>query len=256
MDKAVPFSVLVDMLEDVIRTRKPALKKKYIQTFLIHHYRDHEYFSAMRLILPELDKERGTYGMKEGVLARFIAEAFDLSKESADFIKLTEWRRGGKATGKNAGNFPLVVAEVLSKRQREISAGISIHDVNDLLDRLAAAGDSKSKATGLRELIAKTNVREMNDERLTGSKPYCDVLRLLDGVADLKLGMSETTILREYHPDAVDLFNVTCDLKGVCSKLTDRSQRYKRQVRLHSQARARTKQACALYSPPLPSLCA
>lgn len=49
---------------------------------------------------------------------------------------------------------------------------------------------------------------------------------------DLKVGMSETTILHHFHPDAQDLFNVTCDLKGVCDKLTDPSQRYQRQVAL------------------------
>lgn len=47
---------------------------------------------------------------------------------------------------------------------------------------------------------------------------------------DLKLGISEKSIFQEFHPDAEDLFNVTCDLKLVCEKLRDRSQRHKRQV--------------------------
>jgi hypothetical protein len=47
---------------------------------------------------------------------------------------------------------------------------------------------------------------------------------------DLKLGISEKSIFEEFHPDAQDLFNVTCDLKFVCEKLNDRSQRHKRQV--------------------------
>lgn len=49
-------------------------------------------------------------------------------------------------------------------------------------------------------------------------------------VVDLKLGVSEKSIFEEFHPDAQDLFNVTCDLKFVCEKLNDRSQRHKRQV--------------------------
>jgi DNA ligase 4 len=48
---------------------------------------------------------------------------------------------------------------------------------------------------------------------------------------DLKLGISEKSIFEEFHPDAQDLFNVTCDLKFVCEKLNDRSQRHKRQVK-------------------------
>ena len=47
---------------------------------------------------------------------------------------------------------------------------------------------------------------------------------------DLKLGISEKSIFHEFHPDAEDLFNVTCDLKLVCEKLRDRTQRHKRQV--------------------------
>lgn len=49
-------------------------------------------------------------------------------------------------------------------------------------------------------------------------------------VADLKLGMSEKSVFHEFHPDAEDLFNVTCDLKLVCEKLRDRNQRHNRQV--------------------------
>jgi DNA ligase-4 len=45
----------------------------------------------------------------------------------------------------------------------------------------------------------------------------------------LKLEISEKTVFSVFHPDAEDLFNVTCDLKLVCEKLCDRNQRYKRQ---------------------------
>jgi DNA ligase-4 len=44
------------------------------------------------------------------------------------------------------------------------------------------------------------------------------------------VGISEKGVFHEFHPDAEDLFNVTCDLKLVCEKLNDRSQRHKRQV--------------------------
>ena len=49
-------------------------------------------------------------------------------------------------------------------------------------------------------------------------------------VPAMRFGMSEKTILRTFHPDAEDLFNVTCDLKGLCFKLSDRAQRTKRQA--------------------------
>lgn len=57
-----------------------------------------------------------------------------------------------------------------------------------------------------------------------------DPLFLIPFLPDLKLGTSEKSIFHEFHPDAEDLFNVTCDLKLVCEKLRDRSRRHKRQV--------------------------
>ncbi|XP_023637190.1 DNA ligase 4 isoform X2 [Capsella rubella] len=72
------------------------------------------------------------------------------------------------------------------------------------------------KTLVLSTLIQKTNAQEMKW-----------VIRII--LKDLKLGMSEKSIFQEFHPDAEDLFNVTCDLKLVCEKLRDRHQRHKRQ---------------------------
>jgi DNA ligase-4 len=109
----VEFGVLCSMFEAIIRSKKPALKRKHIRTFLEHVYTGNEHFSAMRLILPDLDKERANYGMKEGVLAKFLADALGLSKDSEDAKKLVNWRKGGQRAGSNAGNFPVVAAEVV-----------------------------------------------------------------------------------------------------------------------------------------------
>lgn len=65
-------------------------------------------------------------------------------------------------------------------------------------------------------MINKTNAQEMKW-----------VIMII--LKDLKLGITEKSIFQEFHPDAEDLFNVTCDLKLVCEKLRDRTQRHKRQ---------------------------
>ncbi|MCO5581115.1 hypothetical protein L7F22_034991 [Adiantum nelumboides] len=210
-DKTVQFSVLCSMLDAVARSKKPVLKRNHLRKFLDHVYTDHEFFSALRLILPGLDKERGTYGLKEAVLGKCIADALGLAKESEDAKKLLNWRKGS-----NAGNFPLVSAEVLYRRQSSLSGNLTIKDVNDYLDKLAAADNRDAKTTIFAELINKTNAHEMR----------WIVIFILK---ELKLGISEKTVLHEFHPDAEDLFNVTCDLKLVCEKLKDRNQRFKRQ---------------------------
>ncbi|KAK3023556.1 hypothetical protein RJ639_044641 [Escallonia herrerae] len=150
--------------------------------------------------------------------------------------------------------------QVLQSRQGMTSGGLKIKELNDLLDRLASSDNSSSlfrvlellaclleaaftrkrvailvsscttvhdfaedgemtraeKTSILSDLIKKTNAQEMKW-----------IIMII--LKDLKLGMSERSIFHEFHQDAEDLFNVTCDLKLVCEKLRDRTLRHKRQ---------------------------
>jgi DNA ligase 4 len=109
--------------------------------------------------------------------------------------------------------------------------------------------DRSEKASIISSLIKKTNALEMKWLLMIILKgeiilfiavlctsvyfaPHLCSLCISSGIwcKDLKLGISEKSIFQEFHPDAEDLFNVTCDLKFVCEKLNDRSQRHKRQV--------------------------
>ncbi|GLJ26170.1 hypothetical protein SUGI_0501990 [Cryptomeria japonica] len=215
-DSTVNFSTLCEMLEAITRSKKGTMKRKHVRTFLDHVYKGGEYFSAIRLILPQLDRERGAYKLKEAQLAKCLTDALGLSKDSPDAHRLINWRKGGAKAGANAGNFPMVAAEVLHQRQRVMSGGLKIKDVNDLLDRLEAVESREEKTTVLQELISKTNTFEMKW-----------ILMII--LKDMKLGMGEKSLFHQFHPDAEDMFNVTCDLKMVCEKLKDRNKRFKRQ---------------------------
>ncbi|XP_068641207.1 DNA ligase 4 [Aristolochia californica] len=215
-DATVEFRVLVAMFEAMQRSKSSVEKRKKFRKFIDYCYQSREYFTAIRLILPWLDRERGSYGLKESVLATCLIDALGMSRESEDALRLINWRKGGAKTGANVGNFALVAAEVLQCRQGTASAGLKIKELNDLLDRLASSENRGEKISILSDLITKTNAREMKW-----------ILMII--LKDLKLGVSEKTLFHEFHPDAEDLFNVTCDLKLVCEKLKDRTQRHKRQ---------------------------
>ncbi|KAJ4963500.1 hypothetical protein NE237_023439 [Protea cynaroides] len=199
------------------RSKSSTKKRSKFRKFLDNFCKPGDYFSAIRLILPSLDRERGSYGLKESVLATCLIDAIGMSRESEDALRLMNWRKGGAKTGANAGNFALVAAEVLQCRQGMASGGLTIKDLNDLLDRLASSENRGEKANILSDLIKKTNAQEMKW-----------IIMII--LKELKLGISEKSIFHEFHPDAEDLFNVTCDLKLVCEKLRDRSQRHKRQL--------------------------
>ncbi|XP_021893120.1 DNA ligase 4, partial [Carica papaya] len=220
MTEETKFSVLVSLFNWIQKSKTSTQKRSKFRKFLDTFCKPVDYFAAIRLILPSLDRERGTYGLKESVLATCLVDALGMSRDSEDAVRLINWRKAGAKAGANAGNFALVAAEVLQRRQGMASGGLTIKELNDLLDRLASSenrnGNRSEKISVLSILIKMTNAQEMK----------WIVMIILK---DLKLGISEKSIFHEFHPDAEDLFNVTCDLKLVCEKLRDRSQRHKRQ---------------------------
>uniref|UniRef100_A0A1J3K4K0 DNA ligase n=1 Tax=Noccaea caerulescens TaxID=107243 RepID=A0A1J3K4K0_NOCCA len=217
MTEEIKFSVLVSLFNWIQKSKTSSQKRSKFRKFIDTYCKPSDYFVAVRLIIPALDRERGSYGLKESVLATCLIDALGISRDSPDAVRLLNWRKGGTAkAGANAGNFSLIAAEVLQRRQGMASGGLTIKELNYLLDRLASSDNRAEKTSVLSTLIQKTNAQEMKW-----------VIRII--LKDLKLGMSERSIFQEFHPDAEDLFNVTCDLKLVCEKLRDRHQRHKRQ---------------------------
>ncbi|XP_076956383.1 DNA ligase 4-like [Bidens hawaiensis] len=210
------FSVMCSLFTWIQKSKSSKQKRSKFRKFLDTYCKPSDYFAAVRLILPNLDRERGSYCLKESVLATCIIDALGMSRDSADAVRLINWRKGGTKTGLNVGNFSLVASEVLQRRQGMMSGGLTIKELNDLLDRLASNENRAEKTSVLSDLIKKTNAQEMK----------WIVMIILK---DLKLGISEKSIFHEFHPDAEDLFNVTCDLKLVCERLRDPRQRHKRQ---------------------------
>ncbi|VFQ70225.1 unnamed protein product [Cuscuta campestris] len=208
---------MLELMQRSKREKKKKPKQTYFRKFLDNYCRKpQDYFASMRLILPRLDRDRGSYGLKEQVLATCIIDAIGMSRDSDDARLLLNWRKAGPRAGLNAGNFSLVAAEVLERRQGVSSAGLTIKELNHFLDSLASSANRSEKTAILSDLIRRTNANEMKW-----------IIMII--LKDLKVGIGEKSIFHDFHPDAEDLFNVTCDLKLVCEKLRDRSQRHKRQ---------------------------
>lgn len=106
------FSVMCSLFNWIQKSKSSGKKRSKFRKFLDSFCKPSDYFSAIRLILPSLDRERGSYGLKESVLATCLIDALGISRESQDALRLINWRKGGAKTGANAGNFSLVAAEV------------------------------------------------------------------------------------------------------------------------------------------------
>ena len=114
------------------------------------------------------------------------------------------------------GNFAEVVFSVIEPRMKR-RAGlpgppITIRQVNDLLDRLAAADSTGEKTEVMHEIIQQTTAREQRW-----------ILRVI--LKDMQLGMKEDSVFKLLHPDAKELYASVCDLRATCEQCVDPSYR-------------------------------
>eukprot|EP00697_Spironema_sp_BW2_P013154 gnl/Spiro4/3110_TR1510_c0_g1_i1.p1 gnl/Spiro4/3110_TR1510_c0_g1~~gnl/Spiro4/3110_TR1510_c0_g1_i1.p1 ORF type:complete len:957 (-),score=239.75 gnl/Spiro4/3110_TR1510_c0_g1_i1:47-2917(-) len=213
------FGELCKVLEAILVAK--GAKKKTVLIKYWNSYHTDDYFPLMRLLLPELDKERQSYALKESTLAKMYVKILSLPDADAD--RLTKWRlpssarrMGGHAA--NAGDFPVILEQVLENRcGRAGHDSLTIGQVNDKLNELNAARVDRDA----RQQILTYFVRNATPVENMW------IVRII--LKDLKIGIRHETMLKNYHPDGMDLYNMCNDLRKVCTDLSDPK------VRLHSK---------------------
>jgi len=167
-------------------------------------------YPAFRLIIPEKDRERAMYGIKEKTIAKMFIVVMKINKDSEDGYNLLNWKQPGHTTvSKMAGDFAGRCYEVISKRPMQKQAGdMSIGEVNDMLDKLAAAGKEEHQIPLFTELYNRMNAEEL-----------MWLIRVI--LRQMKVGATEKTFFNIWHPDAESLFNVSSNLRRVCWELYD-----------------------------------
>lgn len=173
-----------------------------------------DFYPAMRLILPDKDRDRAMYGLKEKVLARYFVKILKIDKNSDDGQSLLNWKLPSRGLdARRAGDFPGRVHQVFVKRPSRIEPGnMTIEEVNILLNRLSATGREEDQLP-----IIEQFYRQMNP----------DELKWLVGIIlrTMHIGATERTFLKIWHPDSDALFNVSSSLKRVCWQLWNPSIR-------------------------------
>ncbi|ORZ16003.1 ATP dependent DNA ligase domain-domain-containing protein [Lobosporangium transversale] len=191
-----PFHDLVMLLEEISRkrTEKSPLLRRYFQEWRENGYGD--MFPVIRLILPQLDRERGRYGLKEQKMADLYIISLNILPGSEPAIKLKNWKEGSRDS---SGDFSLIVREVVASRSLVTHPqGQTIRDVNRLLTGLSRKGSDNIH-------IFKTLVQSYTPLENKW------IVRIIN--RDLKIHMNENSVLPCYHQDAFELFNVCSDLR-------------------------------------------
>lgn len=143
-----------------------------------------DFYPAMRLMIPDKDRDRPMYGLKEKAIGKMLVKVMKISPDSEDGASLTNWKRpASSSVARSAGEFAVRCYEVLAKRAMRSTAGnMRVAEVNELLDRLAAAqGEAQQRP------IFETFYENMSADELLW------MIRII--LREIKLGASEKTIL-------------------------------------------------------------
>ncbi|KAK3066403.1 DNA ligase (ATP) [Teratosphaeriaceae sp. CCFEE 6253] len=167
-------------------------------------------YPAFRLIVPEKDRDRAMYGLKEMTLGKLLVRVMKIDKNSDDGYNLLHWKLPGvKSSSAMAGDFAGRCFEVIAKRPMRTTPGdMTIAEVNELLDRLSVAQKEENQRPILEEFYKRMNADELKW-----------LLRMI--LRQMKVGATEKTIFESWHPDAENLFNVSSSLRRVCWELYD-----------------------------------
>ena len=184
-------------------------------------------YPAFRLIIPEKDRERAMYGLKEKTIAKLLIKIMRLNKDAEDAYSLLNWKQPVHNTfSRMAGDFAGRCYEAISKRPILTDVGkLTIEEVNEFLDELSAAQKEDTQEQIFAELYKKMNAEEM-----------MWLIRII--LRQMKVGATEKTFFNIWHPDADNLFTVSSNLRRVCWELYDSS------LRLEGEERGITLMQC------------
>jgi DNA ligase-4 len=167
-------------------------------------------FPAFRLMMPEKDRDRAMYGLKEMTIGKLLVKLMKIDKNSDDGYNILHWKLPGiKSSAALAGDFAGRCHEVIRKRPMRTTPGnMTIAEVNEKLDELSGVTKEEDQLP-----IFQHFYNNMNAEELMW------LIRIIQ--RQMKIGATEKTVLEIWHPDADNLFNISSSLKRVCWELYD-----------------------------------
>ncbi|GAB1599803.1 DNA ligase 4-like [Argonauta hians] len=220
----VHFGELTGLLEKIKKTKGTDNKRKILRLFIERWRQEHNklhkdkkttdsFYPAMRLLLPHLENERDAYGIKEHKFAKLLIDVLCLSKSSPDAAKLLNFNTKKESGADN--DFATIAYYVLKNRCPE-NGNLSISDVNKCLDDIAVSNTNKKK-----EIVQE---RMLHLLRNTSAIEQKWLIRMV--LKELKMGLSQASVLGIFHPDAEEMFNVNNNLEKVCLQLSDPEIRF------------------------------
>ena len=134
----VTFHALANLFESISLAQKNQQKLNFISKFLETYYKGAkalEIYGLFRLILPQLDRERPNYGLKEKTLAKLFSDALMLPPSEADRLK--HFKNPTKQPeGSPVGEFTQVLISIAKNRVKHTKSSFTVQELNQKLDLL------------------------------------------------------------------------------------------------------------------------
>ncbi|KGB77341.2 hypothetical protein CNBG_3179 [Cryptococcus deuterogattii R265] len=195
------------------RLRADAPHKKYeLLMRIFGNWREKvgpDLYPLIRLLLPDKDRERPVYNLKESMLARCYIDILSLEKHSEAAQRLIKWKQPAEGSSGPTGDFAKVCYNEIKARSTVEEGQLSVEAVNMLLDKLAVG---KMKQAEYVPILKAINMQCTAEEQEW-------IIRII--LKDLHISIRERGVLSAFHPDAIDLYNICSDLKRVCWTLYD-----------------------------------
>lgn len=168
-------------------------------------------YPLLRLILPAFDSERGKYGIKQALIAKTYVSSLYLDKNSEDARRLLNWKDPTKTldlepSKQLAGDFGLILEDILKTRVQSDFSKLTIGEVNKILDDLANAISMDEKANIIRLKI-------LNGFNACEQKWIARII-----FQDLKIGLRLENVLNAFYATALKRYNECTNLRTVCEE--------------------------------------
>lgn len=222
----LPFVKLCEKFERVCQESNKMRCLKILFTQSLHdHLKGFSIFPIMRLILPQLDRERSAYGIKIATMSKLYIKVLGLSASNPSAQRLRNWkdprkynnRYGGKSS-QSSGDFPALLEEELQRRANQ-GGTATIGWVNSMLDKLALINGQEALERWLLEIFSQCSANEQKW-----------IVRIV--LKDMKIRLKHERVLNFYHPDALEYYHSCTNLREVVDTLRDPNERRAQEFRL------------------------
>lgn len=169
----------------------------------------HSPYPYIRLLLPDKDDGRQSYGIKEHICAKLYCDVIGLDRKSEAYDSLRFFSDPVKNKLATAGDFGATLEQVLLQRCDSKPSSITVGQVNGLLDSLALAKGEGERKNLIGEIFDKFSPREQKW-----------LVRIIFHA--LRVGINKG-LLKRLHPDAESEYDKTSDLRRLCNDFANKS---------------------------------